>query len=97
MHIMKTLILALTILAGFVASPSAEAGQFQRIHTRHGVQYINKYSGYDASYYNLHNRSHCDVPSHRSYRTSHWSHRNHNYRSANRHQSRPRFSVSFGF
>ena len=87
---MKTLLIALTILVGLVAAPSARAGQFQRIYTRHGVQYINKYSGYDASYYNLHNRSRYYD---RSYRHSHRSHWDHNYR----RQSRPRYLVSFGF
>ena len=87
---MKTLLIALTILAGFVGVPSAQAGQFQRIYTRHGVQYINKYSGYDASYYDLHNRSRYYD---RSYRHSHRSDWDQNYR----HHSRPRCSVPFGF
>jgi hypothetical protein len=108
---MKKLLLALTILAGFVAAaPRAEAGQFQKVYTRHGVQYVNKYSGLDASYYNLHNRRHHRhhrsygyVPVYRSYPVYRSSYRSYPryydrgcYRSSH-YSSRPRLSVSFGF
>lgn len=84
---MKTFLIALLTLAGFAAAaPRAEAGQFTRIHTKHGVQYVNKFTGVDASYYR-----HGNSRNYHRYRSSR-SHRS--YRYAPYYRSYPSYRTS---
>jgi hypothetical protein len=70
---MKTLLFALVaFIAVFTAAPVAEAGQFARVYTRHGVVYAHKsqlYSPYAYGYrgHRHHYRSYAYRPYYRNY------------------------------
>jgi len=74
---MKKILLALSLFATLaVAAPQAQAGQFARVYTRHGVVYAPKsqfyYSGYHRHYPRYY-RSYGYRPYYRSYYRSYYS------------------------
>ncbi len=111
---MKKLLLALLMFAGLaVAAPQAQAGQFARVYTKHGVVYAPKsqfyYSGYHRHYPRYY-RSYAYRPHYRSYYSDYGYYPSYAsypyydddygyYRPYYRHHHhhRPHISVAFGF